>query len=47
MEGLVVLAKILSEVTLHTVPGDKFSTADTKITLRPASCRLFIERLPK
>lgn len=46
MEALVVLATILKEVMFRTVPGERFPAADPRITLRPTSCLLLLERQP-
>lgn len=47
MEALVVLASMLQEVRFLTVPGEAFPVADPRITLRPASCTLLLERHPR
>jgi len=47
MEALVVMANVLREFRISTVPGDRFPIADPRITLRPSSCFLLLDRQPK
>lgn len=47
MEALVVMASVLREFRISTVPGDGFPVADPRITLRPSSCFLLLDRQPE
>ncbi len=44
METLIVLAHALTRVRFETLPAVGFPGADAKITLRPQSVQLMVER---